>query len=248
MVISIITVVFNGESTIKDTIESVLGQDYPNIEYIIVDGQSTDRTIEIVQSYGIRISRFMSEPDAGLYDAMNKGIELASGDVIGMLNADDVYASPTVISEVARMFVNPNTDAVYGDLLYVDHRDTSLVRRNWKAGLYKPGGFYHGWMPPHPTFFIRREWYSKYGGYRLDLRSAADYELMLRMIHKFHAKPAYLQKVMVRMRVGGISNVSFFNRVMANTMDRKAWRVNQLTPYPHTLLVKPLRKIFQFFP
>jgi glycosyltransferase involved in cell wall biosynthesis len=244
--ISIITVVYNGENTIRDTIESVLSQDLPNLEYIIIDGKSSDSTVDIIKSYGNQITRFLSEQDGGIYDAMNKGIRLATGDIIGILNSDDLYANNQILSEVAQKFNCNTIDAVYGDLVYVDGNDLGRIRRNWKAGEYQEGLFLWGWMPPHPTFFIRKEWYEKHGDYRLDLGSAADYELMLRMIHKHKANPSYIPEVMVRMRVGGISNSKLKNRIDANKMDRKAWAVNGLVPYPVTLLLKPVRKLFQF--
>ncbi len=244
--ISIITVVYNGAATVRDAIESVLAQDYANVEYIIIDGNSRDATIEISKSYGGRISRFVSESDAGIYDAMNKGIGLATGEVIGLLNADDMYASGDVLSEVMSKFEADSADAVYGDLLYVDGLDPKVVRRNWRAGAYWAGRFLSGWMPPHPTFFIRRKWYERHGGFRLDMGTAADYELMLRMAHKYEAKLSYVQNVLVHMRTGGASNQSFKNRLLANMSDRKAWKVNELRPYLWTTAMKPLRKIMQF--
>ncbi|GHB75729.1 glycosyltransferase family 2 protein [Persicitalea jodogahamensis] len=245
MKISVITVAFNAENTIRDTIESVLAQDFGEVEYIVVDGKSTDATAEIVKSYGDRIARFISEPDQGIYDAMNKGIQLATGEVIGLLNADDLYASIDVLSQVMDTFLSSGSDAVYGDLQYFDS-GTGRVTRNWRAGGYRSGIFLWGWMPPHPSFFIRRSWYQKHGGFRLDMGTAADYELMLRMIHKYSAKLAYVQKVLVRMRAGGVSNVSVKNRLAANRNDRRAWQLNGIRPYPVTILLKPFRKILQF--
>lgn len=245
MKISVITVVFNGEKTIRETIESVLAQDYPDVEYIVVDGSSTDHTAEIIKSFGDRITKFLSEKDQGIYDAMNKGIQLATGDIIGLLNADDLFASPDVLSRVAATFQESGADAVYGDLQYFDGI-TDRVTRHWRAGRYRAGLFLWGWMPPHPTFFIRRGWYQNQGGFRLDMGTAADYELMLRMIHKHGAKLGYVQKVLVRMRVGGVSNVSFKNRLSANRNDARAWKVNELSPYQVTILLKPFRKILQF--
>lgn len=247
MKISIITVVYNGEKTIRDTLDSVLTQTYPHVEYIVIDGNSGDSTMKIVQSYGDRIHRVVSEPDKGIYDAMNKGIKLATGEVIGLLNADDLYASSDVLAEVARQFTETQADAVYGDLLYVAQDDIEKVRRTWKAGLYRVGDFLWGWMPPHPTFFIKRECYQKFGDFRLDMRSAADYELMLRMIHKNGVKLSYIQKTLVRMRVGGVSNSTLRNRWIANRNDLRAWKTNELQPYPFTVLLKPIRKILQFF-
>ncbi|WP_373515752.1 glycosyltransferase family 2 protein [Persicitalea sp.] len=246
MKISIITVVFNGEKTIRETIVSVLSQDYENVEYIVVDGNSQDATKEIVASFGDAITKFISEPDKGLYDAMNKGIGLASGDVIGFLNADDLYADARILSEVSTTFKGSDADAVYGDLQYFDGTQAKRVTRHWRAGSYRKGMFLWGWMPPHPTFFVHRNWYLTHGGFRLDMGSAADYELMLRMIHMHGAKLAYVQKVLVLMRAGGVSNVSFKNRLAANRNDRRAWQVNGIKPYPMTTFMKPFRKILQF--
>ncbi len=247
MKISIITVVYNGDKTIRDTIESVLCQTYNDVEYIIIDGNSSDSTLEIVRSYGSRIAQVLSEPDQGIYDAMNKGIKIATGDVIGLLNADDVYANAEVLAEVARRFADIETDGVYGDLLYVDQNDLGKVRRTWKAGPYRTGDFLRGWMPPHPTLFLTKKCYEIYGHFRLDMNSAADYELMLRMIHKNEVKLSYVQKTFVLMRLGGVSNSNLKNRWIANRSDLAAWKVNEMKPYPFTILLKPFRKILQFF-
>jgi glycosyltransferase involved in cell wall biosynthesis len=244
--VSIITVVFNGVSTINHCIESVLKQDFDSIEYIIIDGNSKDGTKEVVESYGGKIQKFLSEPDKGIYDAMNKGIKLATGDLIGILNADDFYASDTVISEVVKTVTKNDADACYGDLNYVDAQDESVIKRKWISGKYKPNSFLMGWMPPHPTFFLKRNCYEKYGNFRLDMGSAADYELMLRMIFKHSIKLAYVPSVIVKMRTGGVSNSNFQNRLDANKNDRKAWKINGLKPYPFTLWLKPARKILQF--
>jgi len=244
--VSILTVVYNGAATIAHCIDSVLAQDYPNVEYIVVDGNSKDGTQEIVRSYGDKIARFLSEPDAGIYDAMNKGIQLATGDVVGILNADDFYAYPSVISEVASLLSAADVDASYGDLEYIDASDATLVRRKWVSGAYKVGAFLNGWMPPHPTFFVKKKVYEAYGHFRLDLGSAADYELMLRFIHREKIRLAYLPKVLVKMRAGGVSNSTFKNRIAANRNDRMAWKINNLRPRFYTLWLKPFRKILQF--
>jgi glycosyltransferase involved in cell wall biosynthesis len=244
--VSILTVVYNGAATIRDAIESVLAQDYPDIEYIIVDGNSKDGTQEIVRSYGDKIARFLSEPDAGIYDAMNKGIQLATGDVVGILNADDFYAYPSVISEVAGVLAFGEFDASYGDLEYIDANDATVVRRKWVSGAYKVGAFLNGWMPPHPTFFVRKKVYNAHGLFRLDLGSAADYELMLRFVHRENIRLAYLPKVLVKMRAGGVSNSTLKNRIAANRNDRMAWKINNLEPRFYTLWLKPLRKVIQF--
>jgi glycosyltransferase involved in cell wall biosynthesis len=244
--VSIITVVYNGAATIRHCIDSVLSQTYPSIEYIIVDGNSTDGTQEIIKSYGSRIQIFLSEPDKGIYDAMNKGIKLATGDIIGILNADDFYAGTTVISEIAEAFIATKADGCYGDLNYVDGQDETVIKRNWVSGSYKPNSFLMGWMPPHPTFFVRRKCYADYGDFRLDMGSAADYEIMLRFIFKNGIKLTYIPKVLVKMRTGGVSNSTVKNRLMANSNDRKAWQVNDIKPWFFTLWLKPVRKITQF--
>ena len=246
MKISIITVSYNSEKTIADCITSVVKQSYSDIEYIVIDGKSTDTTMEIIASFGDQISKVVSEKDKGMYDAINKGIRMASGDIIGVLNSDDYYTDGLVIEDVMSKFNEANADALYADLNYVDQIDTNNVVRYWKSGDYKPNSFLSGWMPPHPTFFIRKEWYLKYGEYSLELVSAADYELMLRMVLKHGARLAYLPRVIVNMRVGGMSNSSLRNRLRANKEDRKAWEMNGLTPKNYTLIFKPLRKIIQY--
>ncbi|MBO0933750.1 glycosyltransferase family 2 protein [Fibrella aquatilis] len=248
MTISIITVVYNGADTIADAIESVLGQSYAPIEYIIIDGASTDGTTSIVRSYGECISRFVSEPDQGLYDAMNKGIAAATGEVIGILNADDLYRHSDTISRVMALFQQPGVDAVYGDLVYAQREQPDQITRYWQAGSYRPGAFLKGWMPPHPTFFVRAALYRSLGLFTTSLHSAADYELMLRFIHKHQIRVAYLPEVVVVMRMGGVSNSSLSNRLRANREDRLAWQLNGLKPHWLTLWLKPLRKLAQFFP
>ncbi len=246
MKITIITVCYNSEKTLADCISSVINQSYADVEYILIDGKSTDRTMEIIHSYGSKIDKVISEKDKGMYDAINKGIELATGEMIGVLNSDDMYVDEHVLEEVMQKFKKEETDALYADLNYVDQVDTEKVVRYWQSGIYKKNSFVSGWMPPHPTFFIQKSWYEKHGGYRLDLVSAADYELMLRMILKHGAKLSYLPRVIVNMRVGGMSNSSMFNRLRANKEDRKAWEMNGLSPKSYTLLFKPLRKIIQY--
>jgi glycosyltransferase involved in cell wall biosynthesis len=246
MKVSIVTITYNSAETLVDTIESVAQQSYSNIEYIVVDGVSKDGTLDIVKEYKSHIHTFISEKDKGIYDAMNKGVALATGDIIGILNSDDFYADKQVIEDVVRVFESSKADAVYADLLYVHRDKKDKVLRTWKAGPYKRGLFLKGWMPPHPTFFVKRSVYEKWGSYTTALRSAADYELMLRFIHKHHIEVAYLPRVITHMRAGGQSNVSFKNRVKANMEDRAAWKMNQLKPGLFTLTRKPLSKIFQF--
>lgn len=247
MKISVITVCYNSVSTIEATILSVLQQSYATIEYIVVDGDSNDGTKSVLEKYRDKITKIVSEKDKGLYDALNKGIKLATGDVIAFLHADDFYTDPLVVEKYVKVFVGGNYDAVYANLFYVDADDTTKVKRKWNSGEYNHGAFLNGWMPPHPTLFVRKEIYEKYGSFNTDFKTSADYELMLRLIHKHKIKLGYLKEFAVKMRVGGQSNASLNNRIKANLEDRRAWEVNQLKPRFYTLLLKPFRKITQFF-
>jgi len=244
--VSIITSSYNSGATIADTINSVNKQTYSNIEHVFIDGKSTDSSVEQIENISTREKKITSEKDKGIYDAMNKGVKTASGDVIGILNSDDFYAYENVITDVVELFENSKADAVYADLDYVEEVDTNKVVRKWRSGNYKYGDFKWGWMPPHPTLFLKKEVYEKYGNFNLELKSAADYEIMLRFIHKNKIKLSYLPKVTVKMRVGGLSNSSLKHRIFANNEDRKAWKINGLKPYFFTLYMKPLRKITQY--
>ena len=246
MKVSIITVSYNSAETIEETIQSVISQDYPSIEYIIIDGKSTDQTLDIVRKYEDKIATLVSEKDKGIYDALNKGISMATGDIVGLLHADDLYANYQVISDVVAQFKQSHADAVYADLNYVDRIDTNRIIRKWKSGEYKEGMFEKGWMPPHPTFFVKREYYTKYGLFNLKLRSSADYELMLRFIHVNKIRLSYLPKMIVNMRAGGQSNVSLMNRLKGNKEDRMAWELNNIKPGLFTLIRKPLSKLLQY--
>lgn len=246
MKVSIITATYNSSETIRDTIESVLCQTYKNIEHIIIDGASKDGTLKIVHSYGGKIAKVISEPDGGIYDAMNKGISMATGDVVGILNSDDFFAHDRVIEKVVRAFEMTECDSAYGDLQYVDPAETGKVVRNWRAGSHTRNSWLYGWMLPHPTFYVCKDVYERFGTFNLRLRSAADYEIMLRFLYKNKISTTYIPEVLVRMRTGGVSNASFKNRLAANKEDRQAWRMNGLTPRFYTTLLKPIRKIGQF--
>jgi len=206
MSVSVVTVCFNAADTIEHTIRSVLAQQYEHVEHVIVDGGSTDGTLDIVKTFNGRIKKFISEPDRGIYDAMNKGVHLAQGDLIAFLNADDVYASPTVISEVVAAMHADHTDGVYGDLIYLGRRNTNRIVRYWRAGEYQPRAFRSGWVPPHPTFFCRTALYRELGGYDPACRIAGDFELMLRFIEKHRIRVQYIAKPFVYMRAGGRGN------------------------------------------
>ena len=245
MKISIITASFNSERSIRDTLESIKGQEYPNVEHIIIDGLSTDSTMSIVREYP-NVARFISEKDHGIYEAMNKGLQIATGEIIGILNSDDIYVDNKVLKDVVDIFADEQVDACYADLQYVDEANTNILVRHWKSGTYRKNSFLYGWMPPHPTLFLRRRVYDKIGFFNLDFKTAADYELMLRVFvtHDFIIR--YLPRVIVKMRTGGASNASVQRRIDANKEDRMAWKVNNLKPYFFTLYLKPIRKIFQF--
>jgi glycosyltransferase involved in cell wall biosynthesis len=214
--ISIVTVCFNSAKTIGDTLRSVREQTYKNIEHIIIDGGSNDNTLEIVSAEGPHVAKLVSEKDNGIYDAMNKGIALASGEIIGFINADDYYASADAIAMVATMFNNPDVDACYGDLCYVQQEDTSTVVRYWKSSEFCSGSFASGWCPPHPTFFVRREVYQRFGGFDLSYKIAADVELMMRFLEVRRIRAKYIPVVLVNMRMGGTTNKNIRNVVMQN--------------------------------
>lgn len=242
MKISIITITYNSEKTLDDTIKSILSQTYKNIEYIIVDGNSKDRTIDIVESYGDKISKFVSEKDSGIYDAMNKGLRLATGDVVGILNSDDVYFDEHVIEKVMHKFQKENVDSVYGDLYYVKPENVNEVVRYWKSSGFIKGSFAKGWHPPHPSFFVKKEVYAKYGLFDLSMKVSADFEIMLRFLEKFKISTVYLSEVIVRMRTGGESNKSIGNIIKGNKSILKAFEKN------HIKVNKILYPFYRFVP
>lgn len=242
--ISLITVTYNAANTIERCISSVAGQEYAHLEYIIIDGESTDETLEIINKYQRYIGIIVSEPDHGIYDAMNKGIALASGDIIGMLNADDWFASSDVLNCVADTFDKSGAGIIYGDIDYVDKQ--GRIIRKWRSGNYHHGYFNWGWMPPHPSFYVKRMLYEQMGGYKPIYGSATDYELMLRFIHSNRAPVYYIKKVLVKMLVGGISNKSIKNRIKAWYHDYRAMRNNGILLPWFSIILKPLRKITQY--
>jgi len=223
MKISIITVCYNSEKTIGDTLVSVREQDYGNIEHIIIDGLSTDRTLAVVSNTGSHVNRVVSERDRGIYDAMNKGIALATGDVIGFINADDFYKSRDVLAVVASAFESSGADCCYGDLCYVKQDDVSKTVRYWRSALFAPGMFGRGWCPPHPTFFVRREVYARLGQFDLSFKIGADIELMARFLEVGRISNHYIPKVLVHMRMGGTTNRSLLNIVKQNLEIRRGF-------------------------
>ncbi len=246
MKISLITVTFNSEKYLNDCIDSIQRQTHKNIEHIIVDGSSTDNTVKIIQQYGTAISKWISEPDRGMYDAINKGIGLATGDVIGVLNSDDMLYSDDVIENIVRTFEEENVDSVYGDLQYVDQEVTSRVFRTWKGKKYDRNLFKMGWMPGHPTFYVKKSVVDMYGGYENHYFTAADYEFMARYLFRHKISSCYLPKLIVKMRRGGASNNNIKHRFRANRRDYLAMKKNSI-PMPFLVsILKPLIKVHQY--
>lgn len=243
MKISIITVVWNNKKTIKDAIESVLGQTHKDIEYIIIDGASTDGTVEVVKSYGNKISKFVSEPDNGLYDAMNKGIALASGDVVGILNSDDFYIDNGVIERIVKEFEEKQTDSVFADLVYVKSENLDKIVRHYDSSYFTPQKFAYGWMPAHPTFFVKKWVYEKYGVFRTDLKIGADFDILARFLYTHKISYSYMKEVLVKMRLGGVStsfssiwinNIEQLRVCRQNGIDTNIFKI--LSKYPSKLM------------
>jgi len=246
MKISIITVVLNNKETIQDAVNSVLNQTYKNIEYIIIDGASTDGTIEIIQSYGDKISKFISEPDGGLYDAMNKGIELSNGDIVGMLNSDDFYIDEFVIENVIKEFEAKDVDSVYADLVYVNPGNLDKVVRFYDSSYFSPENFAYGWMPAHPTFFVKKEIYERYGVFRTDLKIGADFDILVRFLYIYNISFSYMREVLVKMRTGGVS--TSFNSIWINNIEQlRVCRDHNIDTNIFKILSKYPRKMLGIF-
>lgn len=246
MKISIVTVAFNSDRTIADTLRSVAVQTYPKVEHIVIDGASTDDTLQQVRQHGAHVAMLRSEPDGGIYDAMNKGLALASGDFVGFLNADDMLASPDAVAAIARAAAAPEIGAVCGDLVYVRADRPDEVLRHWRCGTYSPRQLRFGWMPPHPTFYLRRSLLEQVGGFDVRLRIAADYDFMLRCLRLPGMQLGYVSEVLVKMRMGGASNRSLRALLHKSSEDLQALRRNQVGGL-FTLVCKNLRKLPQFF-
>ena len=250
MKIGIITPVKNASDVVLSNIASVYGQDSKIDSHTIVYGKSTDKTMETIDDAINRLNAnritVINDNGSGLYGAINIGIDAVESDIIGILNADDFYPKSNIISIVRKVFSDPAIDACYGDLKYVQPHNVDKVVRYWRSGEYVENKFYYGWMPPHPTFFVRSRVYRRFGSYRLDMGTAADYEFMLRVLLRNGIRVKYIPDVLVHMRSGGVSNSKVVNRIKANKMDRRAWEVNGLRPYLWTIPMKPLRKIGQW--
>lgn len=247
MKISIITIVYNNERTIEEAINSVLSQLYYDVEYIVIDGKSIDNTISLVRKYQDKIALIISESDEGIYDAMNKGIQLATGDVIAILNSDDLYQDINVISDVMMEFEkDPELDILYGNLVYVKSENTSKVIRQWKSSTYYDNFFENGNVPPHPALFVKRNVYEKAGVFNLEYKLAADYEFMLRVFKKHSFKTKYINRLMVRMRLGGATNKSISNIINGNREILKSWKANNLQAPFYLMPVRLFKRLIQF--
>lgn len=245
MKVSLITATYNSESTLIDTLASLKNQDYNDIEYIVIDGASKDKTLDLIRENYDGVVKIVSEPDKGIYDALNKGIKIASGDIIGFLHSDDVLANNHVISEVVNRFRIDNCDAVYGDLEYVSRSDLTKKIRVWKSGAFKNYKLHLGWMPPHPSFYMKKNLYAEFGGFSLQYKISADYESLLRYIQSQRLIISYIPEVLTKMRVGGISNRSFSSMIKKSLEDINVMKKHRIF-WPLAILCKNLSKIPQF--
>ncbi|MCO6496028.1 MAG: glycosyltransferase [Chitinophagaceae bacterium] len=246
MKVSIITVCLNSEKTLADCIRSVRRQTHDDIEYIVIDGKSDDATTTIIHENLDFIKHFVSETDRGMYDAINKGLKIATGDIVGILNSDDVFAADDAVEKIVACFNERQTDAVYGDLVYTDATEPDKIVRYWKSKPYNRNNFCWGWMPAHPTFYIRRELVKKYGYYENHFYTAADYEFMARYLYKYKCTAAYLDEILINMHTGGMSNGSLKRRLRANRRDYLAMKRNKI-PFAFIVsILKPLSKLHQY--
>ncbi|MDX9694819.1 MAG: glycosyltransferase family 2 protein [Bacteroidales bacterium] len=246
MKVSIITVVHNNASTIKNAIESVINQSYQNIEYIVVDGASTDGTIEIISNYKNQIAHLISEPDTGIYNAINKGIKLATGDIVGILNSDDFFCSNTIIERVVKEFLKDNIDAVYGDVQFVNPNKENKITRYYSSKRFNPNMFKYGFMPAHPSFYVKRSFFNELGYYKETYKIGADFELLLRFLLKNNLNAKYLEMPFVTMRTGGISNRSYKSNLLLNREILKACRENNVKTNLINIYSKYFIKAFEF--
>lgn len=247
MKITVITVAFNAEHTIAETLDSVAAQVHPDIEHIVVDGASTDGTLEVVKRRCKRVARLVSEPDHGIYDAMNKGLRLATGDIIGFLNADDVYADTGVLERVSAAMETERFDAIFGDAEFFDPDRPNRPLRRYRSERFRPGRIAGGWMPAHPTLFLRRHVYERFGLFRTDYRIAGDFELVARMFHSGTLSYRHMPEVLVRMRTGGVSTGGWRNTILLNKEVLRACRENGIPTSLPKILSKYPAKLLEFF-
>ena len=247
--ISIITATWNCAHTLPSCLDAVTNQTYPHREHIVVDGASTDGTVAVLQARQGQLANWVSEPDQGLYDALNKGLRRSTGEIVGFLHADDVYGSPQALAQVAAAFADdPSVSAVFGDLQYVRKDNLNHVVRHWQASPFTPSRLARGWMPPHPTLYVRRSWYQRIGFFDTSYRIAADYDCILRLFSQPDFKAVYLPEVLVKMRVGGASNRSLGNILLKSQEDLRALRRARVGAFGGlgALAVKNLSKLQQF--
>lgn len=245
MKISIITVCYNSEATIENTIRSVVSQSYQDIEYIVIDGESSDKTLDIVKRYEDKIAKIISEPDQGIYDAMNKGIKVATGDVIGILNSDDYYIGDDVVSKIAKAFKENSPDLIFADLAYVTTDNQNKILRYYSAKRFVPKKLKQGIMPPHPTLYVKKEVYEKYGNYSLDFKIASDYEMFVRLLLVKKLSYFYMNNCIIKMTVGGVSTNNFDSKKIINIETIKALSVNGINVSYFSILRKYPTKIFE---
>lgn len=249
MKLSIITATYNSAATLVDTIKSVLGQDYKNIEYIIVDGGSTDETLDIIKEYALRFDgrlKWISEKDKGIYDAMNKGIMMSTGDVVGILNSDDYYTSSDVLSTYVKAFKESDVEAVFGDIHFVREGQSDRIARYYSSKIFRPFLLRFGFMPAHPSFYLRRSVYQRAGDYSLDYRIGSDFEMMVRLFRKHHISYKYIPKDVVTMRMGGASTSGVGSHRLLLEEDARACRENGIYSNVLMMSLKFLYKIFEF--
>jgi len=245
--ISIITVSYNSEKTIEDTINSVYNQSFKNVEHIVIDGDSNDLTKKIVEKNKSKISKFISEKDKGLYDAMNKGINLSNGEIIGLLNSDDVYYNEDVLKNVIHIFDTiPEVDVLYGDLVYVERDNLDKIVRYWRSKNYYKKYFDNGNVPPHPTLFIKKNIYRKNKLFNINFKLAADYEFMLRLFKTNNLTTYYLPQILIKMRLGGVTNKKWINRFKQNIEIINSWKINNITPPKYFLFIRVFKKLAQY--
>jgi glycosyltransferase involved in cell wall biosynthesis len=245
MKVSIITTTYNSAATVRDTLESVKMQDYPDIEHIVVDGRSSDATVQIIGSFP-HVAQFVSEEDQGLYDAINKGIRMSTGDVVGILNSDDFFPAPDVISSIVREFETERVDAVYGDIAFVKPDDLHKIVRYYSSKKFYPKKFARGYMPAHPSFYAKKTCFEKLGYYQLDYKIAADFELLMRFFMDPNIKTHYFQKVIVYMRTGGVSNKNVLSRYILNKEIIKACKENGVDTNMLYVSLKYFNKVFEY--
>ncbi|MEL4869147.1 glycosyltransferase family 2 protein [Pantoea agglomerans] len=245
MKVSIITATYNSEKILADTLNSVESQTYQNIEYIIVDGASTDGTLELINRLSSRVTKIVSEKDKGIYDALNKGVKMATGDVIGFIHSDDILANPDIVEKIVNEFHFSNADLVYGDLVFIDRENTSKIKRYWRSGEFRKSKISFGWAPPHPSFYMKKKLYQDNGLFDLNFKIAADYDQMIRMLQRDNIKVSYLNEIFVKMRLGGESTK--IENAISSTQEIISIMKKHQINWRFAILYRKLAKCMQLF-